>query len=301
MKILITGGTGFIGQNLINQRLLAGDQIYCLTRNVEKVSSLFSSNVVALTELPATDTLIVDAVINLAGEPILDKRWSASRKKILFDSRVSLTKELVNWISLQSDKPSTFISGSAIGYYGSDSNAIFSEESQGRLGFTHDLCNAWEEAANEAKTYGVRVCTIRTGIVLGDGGALTKMLTPFKLGLGGPIGDGQQWMSWIHIDDQVDVIEMLLTHSQLEGVYNLTAPEAVTNREFSTSLGEALHRPAVLPMPRFMMQIILGEGAELLVEGQKVYPQKLLDLGYEFKYEQLQDAFEAVFKVSDTD
>lgn len=294
MKVLITGGTGFIGQRLIEKRLAAGDEIYCLTRDPKKVHMLFPSEVSALSELPKPDEIVVDAVINLAGEPILDERWSDKRKQQLKDSRIKFTHDLVAWIGQQTNKPKTLISGSAIGFYGSQAEGILDEESPSQPGFTYDLCSEWEKAAFQAKEFNLRVCTIRTGIVLGEGGALTKMIPPFKLGLGGPIGKGSQWMSWIHIDDEIDIIEMLLTHEHLDGSFNLTSPKAVTNRQFSSTLGAILKRPAFIPMPGFVMKLLLGEGAELLLEGQNVYPKKLLDMGYEFKFAELEPALRAV-------
>lgn len=295
MKILITGGTGFIGQQLIHQRLLAGDEIYCLTRNPLKVESLFSSKVMSLAELPKKDELSVDAVINLAGEPILDKRWSEPRKQLLRESRIEFTQSLVEWMGQQTYKPKTFISGSAIGFYGSQSDEVLNEDSEAAPGFTHSLCADWEQSALDAERFGVRVCVIRTGIVLGHGGALAKMSLPFKLGLGGPIGAGRQWMSWIHIDDEVEIIEMLLTHEDYRGAFNLTAPEAVSNQAFSTLLGKTFRRPAFLPMPGFVMKLMLGEGAELLLEGQRVFPDKLVKMGYKFKYSHLDEAFDSIY------
>ena len=290
MKILITGGTGFIGQRLIEKRLSAGDDIYCLTRDPEKVQMLFPSEVSALSKLPKPDEIVVDAVINLAGEPILDKRWSDKRKQQLRGSRIEFTHDLVTWIEQQTNKPKALISGSAIGFYGSQAEGVLDEESSSQPGFTYDLCAEWENAAFQAKEFGLRVCTIRTGIVLGEGGALAKMIPPFRFGLGGPIGKGSQWMSWIHIDDEIDIIEMLLTHDHLHGSFNLTSPNAVTNKQFSTTLGATLKRPAFMPMPGFVMELLLGEGAELLLEGQNVYPKKLLDLGYQFKFADLESA-----------
>ncbi|MGH1463385.1 MAG: TIGR01777 family oxidoreductase [Neptuniibacter sp.] len=291
MKILVTGGTGFIGQHLITNRLRGGDEIYCYTRDISKVKSIFGESVTPITDLYTIGKIKIDAVVNLAGEPIADKRWSEGRKKLLRDSRINLTSALVEWIETLEDKPEVLISGSAIGYYGSvaGDHKLY-ESADVTPGFTHSLCQDWENQALKAETLGVRVCLIRTGIVLGHGGALDKMYLPFKMGLGGPIGKGNQWMSWVHIDDEVDVIEMLLTHTQLSGVFNLTAPNAVTNREFSKTLGKVLKRPAILQMPAYAIKLMLGEGAELLLEGQRVYPEKLLEIGYKFKFTELEDA-----------
>ncbi|MCP4595576.1 TIGR01777 family oxidoreductase [Neptuniibacter sp.] len=295
MKILITGGTGFIGQHLIRKRLQAGDEIYCLSRDPDKVERIFSGKVAALKALPDPEDFEVDAVVNLAGEPIVDKRWNEARKQVLRNSRIDLTTELVDWIAKLPVKPEVLVSGSAIGYFGSvEGGQKLGESADFTPGFTHDLCNDWEKAALSAESSGVRVCLIRTGVVLGHGGALSKMYYPFKMGLGGPVGSGKQWMSWIHIDDEVEVIEMLLTHSQLSGVFNLTSPNAATNGAFSKTLGRVMHRPAILPMPAYAMKLLLGEGAELLLEGQRVYPEKLLQVGYKFKYPDLEEALASI-------
>jgi uncharacterized protein (TIGR01777 family) len=297
MKILVTGGTGFIGQHLINNRLKKGDEIFCYTRDANKVKEIFGETVTPVTDMPPKGDLEVDAVVNLAGEPIADKRWSNERKQLLRESRINLTAVLVEWIKGLEKKPEVLISGSAIGYYGSvDGDQKLDESAQASPGFTHSLCQDWENEALNAEELGIRVCLIRTGIVLGSGGALAKMYLPFKMGLGGPIGSGNQWMSWIHVDDEVDVIEMLLTHTQLSGAFNLTAPHAVTNREFSKTLGKVMHRPAILPMPGYAIKLLLGDGAELLLEGQRVYPEKLLEIGYKFKYEKLSEALESILE-----
>lgn len=295
MKLLVTGGTGFIGRHFIQRRLLQGDEVVCLSRQPQKVAQLFGDQVDPITVLPKDGSLQVDAVVNLAGEPIADKRWSEAQKHRLRDSRILLTLQLVEWISEAEHKPHTFISGSAIGFYGAQADdRLLSEESEFKTGFTHQLCADWEKAALQAESLGVRVCLLRTGIVLGDGGALQKMLLPFKLCLGGPIANGQQVMSWIHLDDEVEIIEMLLTHEHLTGAFNLTAPEAVSNAEFSKTLGRVLKRPACLPLPSLVPKLMLGEGAELLLEGQRVYPQKLLDAGFKFQYPELEPALRQI-------
>ncbi|WP_415911397.1 TIGR01777 family oxidoreductase [Neptuniibacter sp. QD37_11] len=291
MKILVTGGTGFIGKHLIEARLEEGDEVVCWSRNPSKVAELFQGRVEALRDLPPQDELAVDAVINLAGEPIADQKWTEDRKQLLRASRIDLTHELVGWIEAQTVKPKVLISGSAIGYYGChDDDKKLGEESLPNRGFTHTLCADWEAEALKAEAFGVRVCLIRTGVVLGDGGALSKMLLPFKLGLGGPIASGKQWMSWIHIDDEIEIISMLLTHDELSGPFNLTSPNAATNAEFSKTLGKTLGRPAFMPMPGIVINLMLGEGAELLVEGQRVYPEKLEEIGYKFHYPELSGA-----------
>lgn len=295
MKILVTGGTGFIGQHFISNRIKEGDEIFCYTRDASKVKEIFGEAVTPVVDMPPKDDLELDAVVNLAGEPIADKRWSNERKQLLRESRINLTAALVEWIKGLEKKPEVLISGSAIGYYGSVAgDQKLNESAPATPGFTHSLCQDWEKEAFKVEEVGVRVCLLRTGVVLGNGGALAKMYLPFKMGLGGPIGKGNQWMSWIHIDDEVEIIEMLLTHTQLSGAFNLTAPNAVTNREFSKTLGKVMHRPAILPMPGYAIKLLLGDGAELLLEGQRVYPEKLLEIGYKFKYTELKDALKDV-------
>ncbi|WP_372834677.1 TIGR01777 family oxidoreductase [Pontibacterium sp.] len=296
MNVLITGGTGFIGQAFIKWRQPHGLNFTCITRNPKKAQKLFGDSVRAVTSLMEVDGEKFDAVINLCGEPIADRRWSEKRKQLLRYSRLTMTHALVDWMAMSENKPSVFISGSAIGYYGTHtSDDLLVEASAVRQGFTHSLCADWEEEALRAGELGVRVCLLRTGIVLGKGGALKKMLPAFRMGLGGPIGTGKQWMSWIHLQDELRAIDFLLRHQTLQGAFNLTAPEASQNRCFAEALGQALKRPAKLPLPPLVVELMLGEGAELLLEGQRVYPQRLMQAGFEFKYPELDDALAAIF------
>lgn len=294
MQLLVTGGTGFIGQALIKARLLAGDEVTCLTRNRKRARRILDTQVNIIEQLPDAGDYCPDAVVNLAGAGIADKRWSDSRKHILRKSRIKFTSDLVAWLGARETKPEVLISGSAIGFYGVQGDEPLSEDGEVAAGFTHELCADWEAAANQATEFGVRVCTIRTGVVIGQGGALAKMLLPFKLGLGGRIGNGEQWISWIHLKDEVEIISMLLTHPQFSGSYNLTAPEPVKNTEFTRTLGEVLGRPTLFPMPAFAAKLMLGEGAELLLEGQRVIPERLQQAGYQFHYPQLREAFAEV-------
>ncbi len=294
MKCLVTGATGFIGSALISKWLEneSVDEVIALTRSPKKITERFDQRVTPVESLSAVDAgTTIDAVINLAGEPILDKRWSAARKQQLYQSRLQTTEAVLALLSRLTTKPDVLISGSAIGYYGSQQDdRELNEKEEGLACFAHRLCRDWENKALEAEREGVRVCLIRTGVVLGHGGALAKMLPPFRLGLGGPIGHGRQWMSWIDLEDQLNAIDYLLRHQTLSGPFNLTAPLPVTNREFSKTLGKLLQRPAVLPVPALVLRLMLGEGAELLVEGQRVVPEKLLGAGFEFRYPQLQDS-----------
>ncbi|MBE9396707.1 TIGR01777 family protein [Pontibacterium sp. N1Y112] len=296
MNVLITGGTGFIGQAFIKWRQPHGVNFTCITRNPKKAHKLFGGSVRAVTSLMEVDGEKFDAVINLCGEPIADRRWSEKRKQLLRYSRLTMTHALVDWMAMSDNKPGVFISGSAIGYYGTHaSDDLLVEASAVRQGFTHSLCADWEEEAMRAADLGVRVCLLRTGVVLGNGGALKKMLPAFRMGLGGPIGHGKQWMSWIHLQDELRAIDFLLRHQTLQGAFNLTAPEASQNRSFAQSLGQALKRPAKLPLPPFVIELMLGDGAELLLEGQRVYPQRLMQAGFEFKYPELDEALADIF------
>ncbi|WP_151703312.1 TIGR01777 family oxidoreductase [Nitrincola alkalilacustris] len=293
MRVLITGGTGFIGRHVCAALLSREDQVVVLSRSL--TGGELDSRVQRVTQLSQIEGN-VDAVINLAGAPIVDKRWTDQRKQLLRASRIDTTRSLNAWMADLENKPSVMVSGSAVGFYGSQDEKLLGENAEPKAGFSHQLCADWESEAMLAEKLGVRVCVIRTGIVLGDGGALSKMLLPFKLGLGGPIADGHQWMSWIHIQDEVAAILWLLDHPVLEGAFNLTAPRPVSNDAFSKSLGRALGRPAFFRMPGFVMEMMLGEASELLIEGQRVIPEKLLASGFSFRFDELDDALADLLK-----
>lgn len=288
MRVLITGGTGFIGRHLSAALLARGDEVVVLSRSPG--NSGLDGCIQCITD-PAQVTQQIDAVINLAGAPVVDKRWSDQRKQLLRDSRINTTRRLNHWMAALEQKPQVMISGSAIGFYGSQDDKLLGEEAEPRPGFAHQLCADWEEEAMLAEEMGVRVCTIRTGIVLGQGGALGKMLLPFRLGLGGPIGDGHQWMSWIHMQDEVAAILWLLDHPVLEGPFNLTSPRPVTNEAFTRALAGALHRPAFFRVPAFVLELALGEASEMLLEGQRVIPEKLIASGFSFRFDGVDEAF----------
>ena len=296
MKILITGGTGFIGKKLCHFLLDKEHELTVLSRHPEKVNTLCGESVKAINnidQLTASDSF--DAIINLAGEGIADARWTTARKQVLLDSRINTTKQLVAFIERADKKPEVFISGSAVGFYGNRGSLLLAEDSEPHEEFSHELCSKWEVAAQEAEKMGVRVCIVRTGLVIGDdGGFLKRMLPPFKFGLGGQIGDGQQWMSWIHRTDYIAVIDKLLETTVLQGVFNATAPEPVTNAEFSKTLGKVLNRPAFLPVPAFVLKILLGEMAELLLGGQRVMPAKIESAGFEYTFRTLEEALNDV-------
>ncbi|GGF82185.1 TIGR01777 family oxidoreductase [Alteromonas lipolytica] len=294
MQILITGGTGLIGKQLIC-RLGNQHQFTVLTRSTSKARQQLpdTGNITLIDNLDALDNFNeFDVIINLAGEPIADKRWTSQQKYQICQSRWQLTTALVSKINASSTPPHTFISGSAIGYYGRQGDKVVTEENtEPHNEFTHEVCERWEKIA-ETVQQTCRVCLLRTGVVLAaEGGALAKMRLPFKLGLGGPIGSGEQYMSWIHLDDMVNAIEFLLTHPECAGPFNLTAPQPVTNHEFVKAFGNALGRPAIMPMPGFALKLIMGEAADMLLTGQRVIPQKLQGAGFTFKFDSIQSAF----------
>ncbi len=296
MKILITGGTGFIGKTLCHFLLGKNHQLTLLSRQPKKVSALFGPSVQAISninQLKPSDGY--DAIINLAGEGIADSRWTQSRKQILLDSRIKTTRQLIAYIKTAENKPEVLISGSAIGYYGNQKSRILNEKSEPIEDFSHQLCEKWETAAQQAEDFGIRVCIIRTGLVIGhDGGFLQRMLPAFKYGLGGTIGNGKQWMSWIHYSDLVAIINKLLESTVLQGIFNGTAPEPVTNAEFSITLGKILNRPVLLPIPAFILSLLLGEMSELLLGGQRVMPVQIEKAGFEFKFRTLEQALSDV-------
>ena len=298
MHYLISGGTGFIGTALVKSLLADGHKVTVITRSPEQALLRFGGAVFTVGLGKVSQIEGVDGVINLAGAPIVDKRWSQKRKELLRNSRIDFTCTLIEQLTQASARPEFFISGSAIGYYGShEGGAPLHEQSPAVSGFTHSLCRDWEEEALGAeKQLGCRVCLVRTGVVLGEGGALAKMLPPFKFGLGGPMGDGQQWMSWVHLSDEVAIIRFLMEHKTLFGAFNATSPNAVINENFSQILGAVLSKPAKVRMPGFVMKLLLGEASELLLEGQRVYPARLLDAGFEFTYPDLDRALTSVLQ-----
>ncbi len=290
MNILITGGTGFIGSALCARLLEDRHDIVVLSRHPQAVQAPLAG--ISDLEQLKSDT-IFDVVINLAGEPIADKRWSDRQKQRILGSRLDTTKNLIACFKAMEHKPKLFISGSAIGYYGTGkTNDTIYETGSGDESFSSQLCQQWEAAALQAETLGIRTCLLRTGIVLGKGGgALKKMLPPFKLGLGGKIGDGQRWMPWIHLDDLVGIILYCIDHDDLQGAINGTSPNPVTNQVFTKTLGKTLKRPTILPMPTIAVKLLMGQmGEELLLSGKRVIPKKVLDAGYQFQYEELEKA-----------
>lgn len=300
MKILITGGTGFIGQSLSPALLAAGHSITILSRYPNKVPSIFGDQIQQLNSLQhLAETDHFDAIINFAGAPIFAKKWSDERKQVLLGSRVNTTQKLVEYIEKSTTKPKVMLSGSAIGFYGDQGDTIVDESTPpaSQDDFGHQLCAEWENTAKKAKEQCVRLCLLRTGLVLGkNGGFLQPMILPFKLGLGGKLGTGAQWMSWIHMDDYVAICGELLNNDEREGIYNLTAPNPVTNKEFTRILAKQLNRPAFLTTPVWALNLLLGEMSQLLLGSQRVLPKRILDSDFQFKYTNLEAALADVLQ-----
>jgi len=295
MHVLLTGGTGFIGHALCAHLLQAGHTLSVLTRDPTRARVQVSTAARVVTALD--EARDVEAVVNLAGEPLMAGRWNAERKAEFRRSRLGTTQALVAWMARQSVRPRVLVSGSAIGYYGPRDDEALDESAAPGDDFAAQLCRDWETEALQAEGLDVRTCRLRTGIVLGtDGGALAKMLPPFRWGAGGPMGDGRQWMSWIHRDDLVRMIAWLLHSDRAGGAYNGTAPAPVTNRDFARALGNALHRPALLPTPAFLLKAGFGEMAHLLLTGQRVLPAHALAEGFVFRFPALDEALEDLLR-----
>lgn len=292
MKLLMTGGTGFIGRSFI-ERFRHHDYTV-LSRNASRAKEQLPSNVAVLESLSGLENLNqYDAVINLAGEPIIDKRWSKKQKATITNSRLDTTHQLVDLIRRSQTPPSVFLSGSAIGIYGDRGDELLTESSEVRSSdFPSKLCMDWEGLSNQVAEK-TRVVNLRTGIVLDPHkGALSKMLLPYKLNLGGRLGSGKQYMSWIHIEDMLSAMAYLLETSDLSGPINMVAPNPVQNQNFSDCLADSLGRIAVLPAPGFVLKMILGESSILLLGSQRIVPTRLQENGFEFRFPVLNDALE---------
>jgi uncharacterized protein (TIGR01777 family) len=301
MHVVVTGGTGFIGRPLCLSLCAEGHTVTLLTRRPAEAQRLLGPAVTAV-EWNGREASLweqslegADAVINLAGAPIADARWTTTRKRLLTDSRVLSTRLLVEALSRRSSRPRTFISASGIGYYGASDDRVLDEGAARGQGFLADLCLEWETAALAAASFGTRVVIVRTGMVLEqDGGALPKMVLPFRLFAGGPILPGTQWVSWIHRRDHSGLIQWALATSSVSGPVNAVAPGAVTMETFCEALGQVLHRPSWLPVPGFALKAALGELGTLMTTGQRVSPAKALAGGYTFQYPTLDPALRAI-------
>jgi uncharacterized protein (TIGR01777 family) len=292
-KILITGGTGFIGHRLVSDWCSKGYEVTVYSRRPGWVDDVWNNKVKSCNELSKL-TEKFDILVNLAGEGIADKRWNAKRKQEILNSRIALTESLADWAKNTQQKFKLVISGSAIGYYGDQKAKALNESASMGQGFAAQLCNDWENAAMLMSDYSDRLCIVRTGVVLGEqGGMLSKLWFPFKMGLGGRLGSGRQFLSWIHRDDYIKAINWLINHPS-EGVYNLTSPESVTNSKFTKTLTSLLHRPALAPMPTFMVKLLFGEMSEILLFSQNVIPGRLIAEGFNFQFAHLDDALKDV-------
>ncbi|MGA9875252.1 MAG: TIGR01777 family oxidoreductase [Solirubrobacteraceae bacterium] len=316
MRVTVTGATGLIGPQLVAALRARGDQVTVLSRDPDRaregledsttptMSERAPASIEAigwdlLHEAAPSDALAGrDAVVHLAGENVA-QRWSESAKRAIRDSRVIGTKHLVQGLAaLGEDRPRVLVSGSAIGYYGTHGDEPIDEDAPAGVDFLAQTCSAWEAAARAAQPLGVRVVLPRTGVVLDPaGGALGKMLTPFRLGVGGPVAGGRQYISWIHTDDLVGIVLAAIDGEQWFGAVNATAPDPQRNSDFSKALGRALHRPALLPVPGAALRLMYGDMAEIVTGGARVLPAKALVLGYEFRYPELDAALRAALDI----
>jgi uncharacterized protein (TIGR01777 family) len=293
MTITVTGATGFIGNRLVHDLLRAGHSIQAIGR--KRSAGLpqavrFSEWQSTEAEPPPESLAIADAIVHLAGEPVA-QRWTPEVKGRIRSSRVDGTRNLVNALSKQSHQPRVLVCASAIGYYGSRGDEVLTETSAPARDFLSQVAVDWEQAAREAEAVGIRVVSLRFGVVLGkDGGALAKMLPPFRLGLGGRLASGQQWMSWIHVDDVIGLVRFSLDNSSARGPMNATSPNPVTNAEFTRELAAAVHRPAIFPVPRFALNLLFGEMAEVILGSQRVLPKATQSAGFQFQYPELRPA-----------
>lgn len=282
MKVLLTGATGFVGRHLARHLRERGHEPLEVSRRPGAAYDWSPERL----QLGVREA---DAIVHLAGENLFAKRWTEERKKLLRTSRIETTRRLANLVA--AGQPSAFLSVSAVGWYGASDDRELDERSPRGSGFLADLCSEWEEATEEAIEAGVRTAVVRIGVVLGRrGGALSKMLPPFRLGLGGPLGSGRQWVSWIHIDDLCALFLWLLGRDRCAGVFNATAPQPVTMKELSATLGRVLHRPAFLPAPAPIMRLALGEVADVLLTGQRVLPRRAQEAGFCFANPSLEPA-----------
>jgi uncharacterized protein (TIGR01777 family) len=303
MKVAITGATGFVGTQLVKKLQAQNYSVVVLTRDSVRARKVFPSSSYPKVEIvsysPTSELNSVisqcQAVVNLAGQPI-SERWTPAYKQEILSSRQEVTSNLVKSISEVNPKPEVLISASAIGYYGTSETATFTETSPGGQDFLAQVCQTWETEAKKASELGVRVVILRIGIVLGEGGgALEKMVNPFKLFAGGPIGTGRQWFSWIHRDDLVNLIITSIENQSYKGVYNATAPNPVRMSEFCQILGDTLKRPSWLPVPQIALELLLGEGAKVVLEGQQVLPKQTQAAGFSYQYPRVQQALAEIF------
>lgn len=291
MRILITGGSGFVGQALCEELAQRSHSLFVVSRAPERAKKVLPAGTRIEREASAFIDAAPEALVNLAGEPIADGRWTASRKQEIMDSRLQSTRALVDLCEKLETKPGVLVSASAMGFYGDQGDHEVTEKTPPHDEFAHRVCVAWEDEAKKAESYGVRVAIARIGLVLHPaGGMLKRVLTPFKLGVGGRLGDGKQYMPWITREDMVRVLIFLLEHDDASGPFNASAPNPVTNAEFTAKLASALNRPAVLPAPAAALKLAFGEMSRLLLTGADMRPARLVDSGFTFNHAQLDKA-----------
>ncbi|WP_148255243.1 TIGR01777 family oxidoreductase [Aidingimonas lacisalsi] len=285
MRVLVTGGSGFVGRRLCERLMASGHEVLVISRDPDRARERLPAGVCLETAILNAIEWRPEAIVNLAGEPIADKRWSESQKQRLIESRVNITRDLVMLCRHMPTPPSVMVSGSAMGYYGDQGSREVSERTPPHDEFAHRLCERWENAAREVEECGVRLVILRIGLVLGpNGGTLSRLLLPFKLGLGGRLGNGRQFMPWIHREDLVSAIEFLLVNEGLAGPFNGSAPHPVTNAEFTKLLAKRLNRPAVLAVPAPLLKLGLGEMSRLLLTGADMRPARLQAAGFDFRF-----------------
>jgi len=293
MKILIIGGRGFVGSAVVKTLREDGHDVIISTRRSSDSKEVITWRPPDL--LPAQIISDIDTVINLSGEPIAPGRWSPEKKKRIMESRVETTKAVVESFRQSEKRPSLLINASAVGYYGHCGDETVTEDSPPGSDFLATVCVKWEEAATDAGALGLRVVILRFGTVLDrDGGALPRMMKPFKMFLGGWLGSGRQWFPWIHRVDIAGMIRFIINNESLSGVFNATSPETVTNLEFSKTLARVLHRPCIFPVPGLVLRLALGEFGNVLLTGQKAVPERMLKAGYKFRYPRLEEALRAI-------
>ncbi len=283
-NILVTGATGFIGETLCRELLKNGENVFVLTRRHKKAENLFGNYVQVVTNLEQIDSSTkLDAVVSLAGAPVVGGLWTQNRKKVLMDSRINDLKAIKALCERLTVKPKVLINASAIGFYGIRSDELLTEKESGQAIFQSELCQARENAVIKFEDYGMRICNLRIGLVFdNDGGAFVQMTRPIKFGFGAVFGSGQQWMSWIYKPDLIRIILFLLSDAQLSGAINATAPEPVTNEVFTKKVAAKYSRSVFFKVPAFVLKTMLGELSQLFLEGQRVIPEKLLEAGFKF-------------------
>jgi uncharacterized protein len=289
MRVLVTGATGFVGEPLCHTLRAAGHRLVVVSRDPAHAGD----DAIGWDGVPRA-VRDVDAIVNLAGEPLAARRWNGAQKMRILESRVGTTRALVDAVNVTQSRPGILVNASAVGFYGDRGDEAVDESAGPGKGFLSKVCQAWEGEAMRAEALGVRVVRLRFGVILAaDGGALARMLPPFRAFVGGPFGNGRQWMSWIHRDDVTGILLDTLTNDGYRAAVNVTAPQPVTNRDFAKALGAALARPAVMPAPAPLLRLALGEMADMLLTGQRVLPEVVQRLGYRFRYPQLTAALRA--------